>query len=154
MVHLSRICTVCALLVALAGCASAPEPQGNSEILNLQAEAEYAYQLALLDQAETLYLEILRSIPNFAPAWFRLGNIYSRTGRLDAAILAYERCVELEPENQKALYNMALVRLKQSHQIISLARRQNGVDPQVQRQIDGLYQALLRLQQHTPTDSD
>ncbi|GIU45222.1 hypothetical protein TUM4438_18210 [Shewanella sairae] len=142
--------------IGLTGCSSSPEeqtPQGNQQIMTIQAEAEQAYKMARLDQAESLYFEVLASVPNYAPAWFRLGNIYTRTGRNEAAIAAYLRCIELEPDNQKAMYNMSLVRLKQSTQVLSTAVRQGDKNSPVGLQIQALLQALNTIQSdtHKPT---
>jgi tetratricopeptide (TPR) repeat protein len=140
----------------LTGCSSRHEqaPQGNQMIMSLQSEAEQAYKLAMLDQAESLYLQVLASVPNYAPAWFRLGNIYTRTGRQEAAIAAYMKCLELEPENQKTLYNISLVRLKQSTQVLNAAVRQGQHDTAVGRQINALLQALHQLQREPATESN
>lgn len=142
--------------ITITGCSSSPqepEHQGNQQIMTIQAEAEQAYKMARLDQAESLYFEVLASVPNYAPAWFRLGNIYTRTGRNEAAIAAYQRCLELEPSNQKAMYNMSLVRLKQSTQVLSTAVRQGDKNSPVGLQIQALLQALNSIQSdtHKPT---
>lgn len=134
------------LLVGCAGSNQPKEPEGNQQIMVLQSEAEAAYKTAMLDKAESLYLEILSSVPNYAPAWFRLGNIYTRTGRQEAAIAAYSKCLELEPQNQKAWYNIGLVRLKQSTDVLSTASKQGNADSPVGRQIQGLLDALNQLQ--------
>ncbi|MBW8183145.1 tetratricopeptide repeat protein [Shewanella nanhaiensis] len=142
-------------LIHLFGCASSTQekqPEGNQQIMVLQSEAEQAYKMARLDQAESLYLQVLTSVPNYAPGWFRLGNIYTRTGRQDAAVSAYMRCLELEPSNQKAWYNMSLVRIKQSTQVLSSASRQGNPNTPVGRQIKALLHALNSIQSesHTP----
>lgn len=133
----------------LTGCASTTEQQetkNNTQIVAIQAEAEHAYKMAMLDQAESLYLQVLNSVPNYAPAWFRLGNIYTRTSRHEAAIEAYMRCLQLEPENQKAWYNISLVRLKQATQVLASAKRQGDGNTPVGRQINALLDALNDLQ--------
>ncbi|WP_076410081.1 tetratricopeptide repeat protein [Shewanella sp. UCD-KL12] len=156
MARLIRASLLMAGLLILSGCASShkeDKPEGNQEIMTLQSEAEQAYKMARLDQAESLYLQVLTSVPNYAPAWFRLGNIYTRTGRHDAAIAAYMRCLELEPANQKAWYNMSLVRIKQSTQVLSSAARQGDQNTPVGRQIQALLHALNTIQSetHKPT---
>lgn len=134
------------LLILVAGCSSTSQSTqhgGRKDIMEIQVKAEQAYSMARLDQSESLYLQVLESIPNYAPAWFRLGNIYTRTGRQEAAINAYRRCIELEPTNKKALYNMSLVRLKQSTQLLELAVTKaaspSPVDPKIQALLSELY---------------
>ncbi|WP_335920306.1 tetratricopeptide repeat protein [Shewanella algae] len=140
------ITLMCTLMLIMQGCASQTQHQGNQAIMEIQARAEHAYKLAMMDQAESLYLEVLRSVPNYAPGWFRLGNIYTRTGRQDAAIAAYQRCIELEPDNQKAWYNMSLVRLKQSAQVLEIAQQHGDTSSVVHRQMKALLQAIYELQ--------
>ena len=156
MARLIIISLLMACLVNLSGCVSSHQeekPQGNQQIMTLQAEAEQAYKMARLDQAESLYLQVLTSVPNYAPGWFRLGNIYTRTGRHNAAVTAYMRCLELEPANQKAWYNISLVRIKQSTQVLASANKQGDKNSPVGRQIQALLHALntIQSQTHTPT---
>ncbi|MCG9738192.1 tetratricopeptide repeat protein [Shewanella insulae] len=146
LIRLSLIVAVMALLGACSATPKKPEHQGNEQIMAIQSQAEHAYKLAMLDQAESLYLEVLKSVPNYAPAWFRLGNIYTRTNRHEAAIAAYRRCIELEPNNQKAWYNMGLVRIKQSTNVLNTASNQGDTDSAVGRQIRALLDALNQLQ--------
>jgi tetratricopeptide (TPR) repeat protein len=144
-------------LLLLAACASSNQPEesaGNQQIMQLQSEAEKAYKLAMLDQAESLYLQVLASVPNYAPAWFRLGNIYTRTGRQEAAITAYLKCLSLEPSNQKVFYNISLVRLKQSTEVLSAASRQGAQDTALGRQIQALLSALNQLQSEPSSKSE
>ena len=135
----------CLLLNGCSTTSHQTENTGNQNIMLINAKAEKAYQMARFDQSESLYLQVLSSISNFAPAWFRLGNIYTRTGRQEAAINAYQRCIELEPTHKKALYNMSLVRLKQSTQILEAAVGDTSKSP-IDGQIDSLLKALYNLQ--------
>ncbi|MCH4293095.1 tetratricopeptide repeat protein [Shewanella sp. 3B26] len=156
MKYLSQIISVTLLVSMSMGCASTSSQQehvGDPHIMSLQAQAEASYKLAKLDQAESQYLQVLQSVPNYAPGWFRLGNIYTRTGRHDAAIAAYQRCVELEPENQKAWYNMGLVRIKQSTEILESIDRRGDVNTPVGKQISALLDALNRLQREPGSSS-
>lgn len=146
LIRLSLIVAITALLGACSSTPKKPEHKGNEQIMAIQSQAEHAYKLAMLDQAESLYLEVLKSVPNYAPAWFRLGNIYTRTNRHEAAIAAYRRCIDLEPNNQKAWYNMGLVRIKQSTNVLNTASSQGDADSAVGRQIRALLDALNQLQ--------
>lgn len=140
---------VLALLFLVMGCASKNDHKGNQQIMVIQEKAEIAYKAARLDQAESLYLQVLQSVPNYAPAWFRLGNIYTRTGRHDAAISAYSRSISLNPEDQKAHYNISLVRLKQATGVLDAALAQPSTSPPVTNQIKALRDTLNTLQSNT-----
>jgi len=136
------------LFLGLSGCTTTKTdvPEGNQQIMQIQANAERAYKMAMLDKAESLYFEVLASVPNYAPAWFRLGNIYTRTGRHDAAIAAYSKSLEFEPDNQKAFYNISLVRVKQSTEALSAATKHGDINSPIGKQIQALLDALNQLQ--------
>ncbi|MCC5853738.1 MAG: tetratricopeptide repeat protein [Alkalimonas sp.] len=152
MVKSSKITLVALSIYALSACSSPPPSVSSTDIIEVKKRAENAYQLALFDQAETLYLEILREVPNYAPALFRLGNIYSRTGRLDAAVNAYHQNLAIEPENHRAMYNLALVRLRQAHQITEVAMRYKSIEPNINLEIQRLHRALSNLSQYREED--
>ncbi len=48
--------------------------------------------------AEREYLEILAVTPNDPDNWMGLGNVYSREGRIDEALRAFDRAVQIDPK--------------------------------------------------------
>lgn len=106
------------LLSVLAGCASTPNSEPESTLDTQLGAAHQAYQEGRLDEAERLLREVTAQHPTVAPAWFRLGNIYYRTGRYDAAVYAYDKTLLYDKNNHNAWHNLALTRVKQSVQIL------------------------------------
>ena len=52
--------------------------------------------------------------PEEAEPWFKLGNIYARTLRIELAIQFYREALVRDPRNVKAWHNMAVVQLRQA----------------------------------------
>jgi tetratricopeptide (TPR) repeat protein len=100
----------------LAGCKtmgdSADLPQ-RSELFQLSNEAQLAYEAGEDAQAEKLYMALLRQTPNDPEVWFRLGNLYARAHRPDAAADAYQRVLSINGNESRAWYNLGIVRLRQ-----------------------------------------
>lgn len=114
----SEILLAMILVLMLAAC-SAPGIRNNQEdtrtdMFELERQADAAYQKGDLATSEKDYLELVQQIPEEALHWFRLGNIYARTQRPDAAIIAYREAVLRKPPYSKAWYNMGIIQLKQA----------------------------------------
>lgn len=108
----------------LAGCAtSAGNSKDQEETSNIMALAEESYRYGLWSEAESYYQQLVDDNPELYQAWFRLGNIYARSGQLDAAVTMYERCLELDPEQARGWYNLSVVRARQSLQLAMQAQK-------------------------------
>jgi TolA-binding protein len=77
-----------------------------------------AYDEGRLSTAETLLLKYTNDHPEFTDAWFKLGNIYYRTGQYPAAITAYENVIQQDNKHGKAWYNLALTRIRQAEETL------------------------------------
>ncbi|WP_133245541.1 tetratricopeptide repeat protein [Pelagibaculum spongiae] len=107
-----KIMMAIGMALLIAGCSSAPAKKTlDTDIL---LKADQAYRQGRLVDAEAYYLKIVDKNPTLYETWFRLGNIYVRTGQLDAAIRAFEKCIQLSPEKSKGWNNMALTRIRQA----------------------------------------
>ncbi|RBP51375.1 tetratricopeptide repeat protein [Arenicella xantha] len=84
-------------------------------------KANSAYQDGMLVEAERWFLNIVADHPNLADAWFKLGNIYYRSGRYAAAVNAYEQVLVNDSAYEQAWYNLALTRVSQSVEVIDQA---------------------------------
>ncbi|WP_065188331.1 tetratricopeptide repeat protein [Shewanella woodyi] len=105
----------------ITGCATTTDTQYTlTDKLNL---ANQAYHEARLSDAETLYLAISISNPDYKESWFKLGNIYARQGRLIAAIESFERVLSLDQQDGRAWYNLAIVKLNQSRKVLQQAEQ-------------------------------
>lgn len=63
------------------------------------------YEQGRLQQAVQVFSQIVRAVPNFAPAHHMLGLIAFQTGQFDPAIQALTQAVELQPKNTHFLTN-------------------------------------------------
>ena len=131
------------LAAALSACATtAPSRDAQASADKLRF-AEKAYQDGLFVEAESYYRELVADNPELYEGWFRLGNIYARTGQLDAAITMYERCLDLDPDQARAWYNLALVRTRQSLRTLADAEQRFADQPADQRRLAALRERLV-----------
>ena len=79
-----------------------------------QKRADAAYQNEDWKTAEKEYLYLAQNIPSEIEPWFRLGNIYARTGKLDAAVSAYREALVKDTNNSKVWHNLGIVQLRQA----------------------------------------
>ncbi len=114
---LKRLATA-TLCLTLGACASIEQPPQKSELEDLMGRAQLAYHEGRMGDAERYLHEITQSHPTAAPAWLRLGNVFYRTGRYDAAVHAYEQALRYEPGNGLAWHNLALTRMQQASDVV------------------------------------
>jgi tetratricopeptide (TPR) repeat protein len=112
-----RILIIALVLGGLAGCSAPsvrkPTPT-ETGLLEIQRLGDSAYEEGNLLDSEKHYSVLVREIPAEAQNWFRLGNVYARTQRPDAAVAAYREAVVRNPKLTKAWYNMGIVQLRQA----------------------------------------
>jgi tetratricopeptide (TPR) repeat protein len=100
----------------LSGCTALSGPSDlpqRSDLFQLSNEAQLAYESGEDAKAEQLYMALLRKTPNDPEIWFRLGNLYARAHRPDAAADAYQRVLSINNTEHRAWYNLGIVRLRQ-----------------------------------------
>ncbi len=120
------MCRLILLIVSslLFGCSSLSTSKvPGEEAAQRLSMAEKSYKQGLWQEAESYYRSLLKDNPDLYQAWFRLGNIYARSGQLDAAVTMYERCLELDPDQARAWYNLSVVRARQSLRISTEAQQ-------------------------------
>jgi cytochrome c-type biogenesis protein CcmH/NrfG len=83
-------------------------------LIETQKRADEAYQKEDWKTAEKEYLYLAQNFPGEIEPWFRLGNIYARTGQLDAAVSAYREALVRDTKNGKAWHNLGIVQLRQA----------------------------------------
>lgn len=110
----------------LGGCTSSITKE-NSSTINLFKKAERSYMQGLLSEAEADYLQLSRIAPDVSEVWVKLGNIYVRTGYLDAAIRMYEKCLEIDSKDTRCWNNMALAQVKQAMKTLEAGVK--GMEP-------------------------
>ncbi|MEQ8259082.1 MAG: tetratricopeptide repeat protein [Alcanivorax sp.] len=137
-----RLCLLM-LVAALSACSTTATTSGGDDSADRLRLAENAYQEGLFVEAESYYRELVADNPDLYQGWFRLGNIYARSGQLDAAITMYERCMDLDPDQARAWYNLALVRTRQSLRTLADAEQRFADNPADQRRIALLRERLV-----------
>ena len=126
--------------VLLAGCGTTAAP-GRSDLFQLSNDAQLAYEAGEDARAEQLYMGLARAAPGDPEVWFRLGNLYARNDRPDAAADAYQRVLALKTNEPRAWYNLGIVRLRQGWAAMMRANAALKED-------DPLYQETERLMSH------
>jgi protein O-mannosyl-transferase len=115
------------LELAVKALASLPEPpQAQRTKLGVAYE-----RLNRLDDAEALYLEVLRQTPGFADATWRLGVVRWRQGRHDEAARLWEQAVAQQPDHARAMTDLGLA-LQERGDLAgaeALFRRAAEIDP-------------------------
>ncbi len=72
----------------------------------LFGEANQLYSDGNYAEAAQAYEQIVAESPN-SEVYYNLGNAYFKRDELAQAIIAYERCLRLDPRNKDAKYNLA-----------------------------------------------
>jgi len=132
----SRFVTILLFTALITGCAT--QKNTTNTLSDRLTEANQAYHEARLSDAETLYLSISTSNPNYKESWLKLGNIYARQGRLVAAIQSYEKVLTLDQQDGRAWYNLAIVKLNQSREVLKKAEKTLPSDSKQLRHIETL----------------
>lgn len=95
--------------IVLAGCSATTSKKS---VYTQYEHAVDAYNEGRFSDAEPILRKLLAEHPQFAEGWFRLGNLYVRTGQNEAAITAFKTCLRYDANYTKAWHNLSLVHLK------------------------------------------
>ncbi len=141
-----RVGVAALLLLALAGCermrGPRPAPVADARItvdlVEVRRLASEAYARQAWPDAERYFVQLTTRLPEEPEPWFKLGNVYARTGRSELAVRAYREAVRRDPEHTRAWHNMAVVQLQQA--AASLRELQKFAKPD-----DPLYQRGVEL---------
>lgn len=128
--------------VLLAACAG-----GNmkSNLVELRATALQAYMQGDLATAERDFLVLTRRVPGEGESWFRLGNIYARTHRPEAAIQAYQEALLRQYDKPKAWHNMGIVYLREAGNAFTQLLLELDPDDPFYPRIYSLNEAVINL---------
>jgi tetratricopeptide (TPR) repeat protein len=123
----------------LLACTSAPKT-------GLVAQYELAmvsYRDGRFSDAEPMLRKLLEKYPQFAEGWYRLGNLYVRTGQYEAALTAFNECLRYDSHYSKAWYNLSLTHLKMSINILDQGLEQVQIGSEEYNQLQQLKSAML-----------
>jgi Tfp pilus assembly protein PilF len=131
------------VLFCLMACST--NPSKSSAIINLFQEADEFYKKGLLTEAEASYLKLTKISPDVTDAWVKLGNIYVRTGQLDAAVTMYEKCLDVDQKEARCWNNMALTRVKQAMETLRRGQVQVEKNSDEYYALEKLYNNLAQV---------
>ena len=140
LVWLARCAAVFALLT-LATCAVRVPPNAQ-ESEQMRQAAVLAYESGEASRAETLYQGLARAYPADPENWFRLGNLYARANRNEDAATAYQKALQLNPNDARAWYNLGVVRQHQAYTLFlqadALADKADPLAPMIAARLQKL----------------
>ena len=98
------------LMLWLAACAGSPTRE-QAATMRLMRQADISYQGGRFDIARKQYESLLSRDPQFATGYVRLGVIDYHEGHSGAAKTNFEKALQLDPRNEQARYNLAMLHL-------------------------------------------
>ncbi len=134
-----------ALLLALAGCAGGPGMPQPSELFQLSNDAQLAYERGEDARAEQLYRALARQTPSDPEIWLRLGNLYARAHKPDAAADAYQRALAIHGSDPRIWYNLGVIRMRQGWMSLIQAYNYSEEGDPVNVQADDMIQFLGKM---------
>lgn len=89
-----------------------------SDIFLMRAEADMSYKMGDLANYNRLLNEIVASDPDNPEVYFNLGVGTAEIGETEKAITYYEKALELKPDYEGALINIAVVKLAGEKELV------------------------------------
>jgi len=127
----------------LSGIKQESEESPKIDLFEIQTQANTDYLNDDLQASEKGYQILIQEMPAIALNWFRLGNIYVRTNRPDAAINLYREAVIRDPKYAKAWYNLSVVQLKQTayslNEMLIYTEESDPLYNKAKGMLDGIY---------------
>jgi tetratricopeptide (TPR) repeat protein len=123
------------------GACSTPTVFGG-DVFDLNRKAALAYESGEDAKAEALYQGLSRAAPNDAEIWLRLGNLYARSDKADDAADAYQHALLLNPNDQRAWYNLGVIRQRQAHAAFIQANQFSDKDDPIHARTEALIEKL------------
>ena len=114
---LGRMLWLC-IVAASIGCSS-PSTRENAQLLQLARQADLNYQSGKFDLAHRQYEQLIAANPKFVPGHLRLGALAYRRGDTSAARDRFEIATRLDPRNEQAKYNLAMLHLNEASRLLN-----------------------------------
>ena len=149
---LTVIASLCLLLAACSTSQSRGSGRITLDIAEVEQLADRAYENDNLADGEQLYGILTREVPENALYWFRLANIFARTGRNDAAVEAYRATLARDPQLGKAWYNLGLIYLRQAGDSFNEMQGYIAPDDPLSRQGKESFDGVVRILDQDQTD--
>jgi tetratricopeptide (TPR) repeat protein len=123
---------VLVLIFAVAAACGGGGSGGTPTATDAFARALQAQTAGKFDEATAAYYEVLAKDPKSSAAFFNLGLIAHLQSRMVAAESFYRLAIDIEPNNEKALFNLAIVRANTSggaQEAVTLYKKVIALDP-------------------------
>ncbi len=124
------------------------QQQSKEKLANLRLSALNAYRSGAREKALAEWQEYLKLDPNSDEAYFYLGATYLEQKQLDTAILNFEKCISLNPNNAYGHLNLGILYdrhrndLSQAVEHLERARALGGADRYSPDRIQGMIRDL------------
>jgi Flp pilus assembly protein TadD len=106
------------VLALLAGCGSSPNRE-RTQLMQLARQADLNFQSGKFDLARQQYERLVTANPKFVPGHLRLGALAYRKGDIFAARERFEMATRLDPRNEQAKYNLAMLHLYEASRLLN-----------------------------------
>ncbi len=124
------------------------QQQSRERLANLRTSALNAYRAGARDKAMAEWQEYLKLEPTSDEAYFYLGAIYQDGKQFDTAILNFEKCLSLNPNNAYAHLNLGILYdrhrgdLAQAREHLEKVKALGGVDKYSPERLQGMIQDI------------
>lgn len=107
------------IVVLLTSCTSVGSNKINSiSMSDVWVDANRAYMAQKWNDAQSLYEKLTEAFPSDSEAHFRLGVSAYRQGNAELAEKSFSHVVNLEPNNSKAMYNLAVLQISSAYSLL------------------------------------
>ncbi|MEC4766142.1 tetratricopeptide repeat protein [Halomonas sp. CUBES01] len=156
---MNKVIISCLAAFWLMGCASpqvqqSREGEEDGQLREQLKKADEALKEARLMDAEILYREITSEHPDLPNVWLKLGNIYARQGRNEAAIRTYDEGLKYQRDDGRIWYNLAVIQMKEAIETLEDASRVLESDNAQLPRIELLHESLLNVSRPSGVSSD
>ncbi len=153
-----RCALVLTILVLQTACAGGPGARDKAvaevDLFQVRQAAEASYAAKDYAESEKQYTLLVKKVPVEAENWFRLGNIYARSGRPDQAIAAYREALVRAPDHSKAWFNMAILQLRiAANSLTEMQKNAPPGDPVAERSREVLAQLIKLIEGGTGAEA-
>jgi len=105
-----RALSITILLLSLTGCAT----MVSGDLVELQRQADSAYNAADYPRASELYGRLAKAMPTDAGVRYQQGNSLARLGDHNGAIISYRDALLRDPQHARAWHNLLQVQIQET----------------------------------------
>jgi tetratricopeptide (TPR) repeat protein len=140
-----KIFLISSLLLMLSACSAIAPNVEPEDLALLHREAQAAFDQGDDTKSLALYEKLTKLANQDAETWFRLGNLYAKTGNPQSAQLAYQQSLSINPAEARAWNNLGVVLLRQSWQAFNSVQKTSKPDDAAYRNSTEFIDILIRM---------